>query len=109
MAITITFDDYDTVCYSSLHNLIKLIEHSVGLSVEVNITSDKVDSMKADVDSAAQEAHDAFLLSQNLNVRVSTNTANINHILDYDGTFLNSELGQQILDMNKRIRDLENA
>lgn len=42
MAINISFGDYDTVCYSNQHNIIELIRHSVGLSIEVNINAENI-------------------------------------------------------------------
>lgn len=110
MAIEITFQDFDTVCYSNQHNIIQLIKNSVGLSVEVNINSanisqvqSTVDQVQSDVADAAEDAHDALLLGQNLNTRVSKVEAQSDHIWDCDDTFLkNSRLGQ-------RLKNLEDA
>lgn len=49
MAVNISFEDFDTVCYSNQHNIIELINHSVGLSIEINIQSSQIDSINADI------------------------------------------------------------
>lgn len=45
MALNISFEDYDTVCYSTQYNIIQLIKHSVGISVQVDINTGSIDNI----------------------------------------------------------------
>lgn len=49
MAIEISEKNFDTVAYSTRHNIMQLIKASLGLTLEVNITSGKVDEADAQV------------------------------------------------------------
>lgn len=55
MAISITFDDYDTVCYSNQHNIMQLIQHSVGLSVEINLNSSAIQLIQQELPQIIQK------------------------------------------------------
>ena len=87
MAINITFNDFDTVCFSNQHNIIQLINHAV---------------------------HDALLLTTNLNQRLSSVERRVTAIEDLDATTHNTELykefeeiASQLRDLNRRVSNLE--
>lgn len=112
MALNISFGDFDTVCYSNQHNIIELINHAVGISIEINLTQGQVDQLRTDLDTVAdqaQEGHDAKLLAENLNTRVSSNTYWIEQIRDDGPAFINTTLGQVIDDLERRVSRLENG
>lgn len=58
MPINISFNDYDTVCYSNQHNIIELIKNSVGISVEINIQSSAIQQIQADIPEILQALKD---------------------------------------------------
>lgn len=58
MAITVTYDDYDTVCYSNQHNIIKLIEHSIGFSVQININTQNIQQVANSVNNMTATVND---------------------------------------------------
>lgn len=49
--LNISYDDFDTVCYNLQHNIIELIEHVIGISLEVNINIGNVQNLQQLVDS----------------------------------------------------------
>ena len=55
MAINITFGDYDTVCYSSQHNIIELIKHSVSISIEINNVQSDIEDIDKNINDMKQE------------------------------------------------------
>lgn len=55
MAINITFGDFDTVCYSSQHNIIELIKHSVGISIEINNVQSDIEDIDKNINDMKQE------------------------------------------------------
>lgn len=135
MAITLTFEDFDTVCYSNQHNIIELINSSVGLAIQINLNETNITAVQnqanqlqqqqnqiqtdiANIDNElgqissnienigdqAQEGHDALLLAQNLNVRLSSTEGAVKHIQDYDSTFLNTtQFGEQMKEVFREL------
>lgn len=45
--LEISFDSFDTVCYSVQHNLMELIKHTVAIGAQVNINIGTLDSLQA--------------------------------------------------------------
>lgn len=43
--LNITFSDFDTACYNLQHNVIELIKHCVGISVQVDLNTGKIDEV----------------------------------------------------------------
>lgn len=43
--INLSFADFDTVCYSNQHNIIELIKHCVGFSVQINMNTQALDAV----------------------------------------------------------------
>lgn len=109
MAIEIKFGDFDTVCYSSQHNIIELINNAVGISIEINLTQSQVSSLADQLQTVAdqaQEGHDAKLLAENLNTRVSSNTYWIEQMRDDGPAFQTTTLGGVIDDLFRQVGDL---
>lgn len=117
MAINITFQDFDTVCFSNQHNIIQLINNAVGISIEINLTQGQIANLQSqlnDVSDKAQEGHDALLLTTNLNQRLGSVERRVTAIEDLDATTHNTELykefeeiARQLRDLDKRVTDLE--
>lgn len=49
MPISINFSDFDTVCYSKQHNIIQLINKSVGIGIEINLHAGQISKLEGDV------------------------------------------------------------
>lgn len=107
MAISITFDDFDTVCYGSRDNIIKLINHIVGLSIDINITISSINNQLEEISAKADEGHDAFLLVENLNTRVSSVERRVKSIEEMDPAFYSTNLGEQLEAFGAQIKDLQ--
>lgn len=114
MSIEISFDNFDTMCYSNQHNIIELINRAVAMGLQININIQNIDKNTAsigglqsqisqtqdDLDSVkdfAEEGHLALLLGQNLNERLSQVEGRLTHVWENDNTFQTlSPLGQKI-------------
>ncbi len=103
MAIDITFNNFDTVCYSNQHNIIELINQAVNLGLQVNINISNIQQVQSDVGEAAQEAHDANLLATNLNERMSAVELRVNAMWGDTPLFNGSSLGARIKDIEDRL------
>lgn len=61
MPLSISFGDFDTVCYSNQHNIIELINHAISITAEINIVTQKVEdlsSLSNDVSDLAGNVQD---------------------------------------------------
>lgn len=129
MAISINFADFDTVCYSNQHNIIELIKHAVGISIEIN-------TMATDILTALTTANEALrrlqeLIDQLYNsggaggggpgqigelqqlveiLRDQTNDLNLrmNSVYEFSFDFRNSVTGSIINNLQDRVTALEN-
>lgn len=108
MPIVISYDDFDTVCYSNQHNIIELIKHSIGFSVDININAGNIANLNTRVDQVeqtSQEGHDAWLLAQSLNERMSATEFWVTAIKDMNEYFGACNLGKEIAQITKRLND----
>lgn len=90
MAIDISFADYDTVCYNLQHNVMELIKHSVGLSIEINSFNgsiadlqDQIGHTNGSIAITDQHVYELSQLVDNL-----INLMNVNQEIIYDITDL---------------------
>lgn len=60
MAVNITFEDFDTVCYSNQHNIMQLINSAVNISVSLIDIENKVDEIPADLSDRIDALERAF-------------------------------------------------
>lgn len=111
MALEIGFSKFDTVCYSSQHNIIQLINSAVGISIQVDLNTGSIEQVQAqvqEVSEKADEGHDAMLLAQNLNERLSTLESKFNQMWNDTNTFrTKSDLGMFIDNLEDRVIALE--
>ena len=101
--LEISFDDFDTTCYSIQHNLIKLIEHAVAIGVQVNINTGDIESVRQEAQQAAGEGHDAMLLATSLNERTSALETRMTAIWENNPLFQSSMLAKRIDELEDRI------
>lgn len=101
--LEISYDDFDTTCYSVQHNLIQLINHAVSIGVQVNINTGDIESVKNTAEEAGQEGHDAMLLATNLNTRTSALETRMTAIWENNPLFQTSKLAQRIDELEDRI------
>ena len=94
--LEISYDDFDTTCYSIQHNLIKLIEHAINIGVQVNINTGNIEQAEQKIEEAGTEAHDAYLLAQNLNERMTAVETRLNAIWNDTALFKSSPLNDRI-------------
>lgn len=120
MPISITFGDFDTVCYSNQHNIIQLIKSAVGFSVEINVVSGKVDKVEQDVSNLETEVDSSIGHLNNIQHEVNENTTDITQLrrefdaytqgasMDFDN--INGSLRQlksQVEDLFRIVADLD--
>lgn len=60
MAVSITFEDFDTVCYSNQHNIMQLINGAVNVSISLIDLEQKVDQIPADLEDRIDALERAF-------------------------------------------------
>ena len=96
MPLEINWKDFDTVCYSTQHNIMQLIKHAISIGVQVNINIDNIQNVQDQLQTVGQEGHDAFLLAQNLNERVSDLETRVTAMWSNDALFNGSPLGHRI-------------
>lgn len=82
--ITIDFTDFDTMCYSSQHNIIQLIEKCVGIGIEINIVINDVQAAKDKADQAFEQAgltQNSLVLTNNRVDRLNEDIENTNKLI----------------------------
>lgn len=106
MAIDIQYKDFDTVAYSYRHNIEQLIKASVGLSVELNITINRVDGMQSDISnlqSLAQGQQDQIInLDTYTKLIADTLMENL-----HSQAQINSDIFNTLVNLNDRVTALE--
>lgn len=128
MAINITFDDFDTVCYSNQHNIIELIHRAVGISVEINILDGNVTEALNQANQANNNVTNLYnqlynsggaggggpgdigILQQLVDImREQLNDLNtkMNDVYNYSFNFRESGTGRVIRDLEARVTALE--
>lgn len=90
--IDVSFADFDTACYNLQHNVIELIKHTVGISIEINSNEQKIEQELADLRNIDQGLYDI-----------------INNIVDAMRTTdtILTQINDVLYDHEQRIRALE--
>lgn len=108
MAIDIQYKDFDTVAYSYRHNIEQLIKASVGLSVEVNITINRVDGMQTDLSNlqALTEGQQDQIVNLDTYTKLIADTLMENLKSQMK---INSDVASILDNLNLRVTALENG
>lgn len=108
MAIDIQYKDFDTVAYSYRHNIEQLIKASVGLSVELNITINRVDGMQTDLSNlqALTEGQQDQIVNLDTYTKLIADTLMENLKSQMK---INSDVASILDNLNLRVTALENG
>lgn len=92
MAVNVTFADFDTVCYNLQYNVMQLIKHCVGISIEINTSEN---NFQQKLDELDQFDNDIFEILGNI---ISTMN---------DQQIINQQILQLLQNHEQRITQLE--
>lgn len=120
MPLNITFADFDTVCYSTQYNIMQLIKHCVGITVQVNVNESSINNVFGQVNGLIQEVEDLIKQLEELKGDIGNTDGDVNslvlkvnelqrtleqHIREYN-TFSYAVV-QDINSLTERVRKLE--
>lgn len=98
MALNISFGDFDTVCYDLQYNVMQLVKHCIGITIEINTQEEAVNTK---LNELAQHDSDFFEILTNL----YTTLNNLTQAMETQKV-INSQLIELIRDLDDRVTAL---